>query len=227
MALTRVFALQTRTQDSTIAIFLDETVYGSPELNRNQEAHFVVIAKMDENQQLAFISNIDNTLPLTQLTYTITQNADGAYRLISFNPLFYSTGANYVVGQIIYHVASLKFYKATGISGPATTVREPSITAGWATFWSDTVDFTQEVSNILVDKFISDDLITFRYEDCLVEELDAINDDILCGVCTKTEELLRVNSMQLLLAGANSNNWQNKQPKAEIIITEAAKKFCC
>jgi hypothetical protein len=33
--------------------------------------------------------------------------------------------------------------------------------------------------------------------------------------------------MELLLTGAESENWQNHPDRADFIITEATKKFCC
>src|SRR6478609_3397979 len=95
MALERVWCLDTRSQDKTIASFKDTTVYGSPNADRDDEAHFIVIAKMDENQNLEFITNIDNTEPLTALIYQFTNSADGAYRLIEFIPNFYDAGTTY------------------------------------------------------------------------------------------------------------------------------------
>lgn len=235
MALERVWCLNTRTQDATVAVFKDETVYGSPNADRNEEAHYILIAKMDENQALVFISGINNTDPLNSIEYTFTQSVDGAYRLIEFNPAFYNNGTTYtkqvsvddnitVYADIVWHGGTSKFYKAIGTSFSAI---QPGVTSGWEDYWEIDPDFTLEVSSDKVGIVIHDDIITFRYEDCFREELADVNDDILCSVCNKPEELFKAMSMQLLLAGMNSYNWQDKQPEADTIIQEATKKFCC
>lgn len=225
MSLTREWYLETRTLDKTVAVFRDITVYGSPNVNRNQEAHFIVIAKMDEFQALTFLQNIDNTDPLNKLEYSVVQTVDGAYRLIAFNPAIWSNSVDFLAGTIVY--SDGVFYKASQDSGPGSSVIEPNVTTGWESYWSANPDFTLEVENALVDKFIHDDIITFRYEECLVKELDNIDEDILCGACATLEKLTKSMAMQLMLAGANSNNWQDKQTRSEVIIAEATKRFCC
>lgn len=235
MALERVWYLQSRSQDTTIAVFADATVYGGAENERNEEAHYIVIAKADENQNLTFLTGIDNTDPLNAIEYQVTQSVDGFYRLFAFNPPFYSGVANYtkevkvndqvtVYPHIVWHPGSAKFYLAIEDSVGI----EPSVTVGWETYWSEDPDFTLQVANIVKgDIHIHDDLIPFRFEDCLADELVEVNDDIMCNVCTKMEDLFKPLAMQLMLAGANANNWQNKQTKAEVIIVEATKRFCC
>lgn len=236
MSLIRILCLDTRSKDATIAVVKDETVYGAPNVNRNQEAHFMVIAKMDENEVLTFITGIDNTTPLTSLVFQFIQSKDGAYRFIQFNPAFY-VGATHYTGEtkdvagviltyadIVWEATTAKFYKAIHTDFVGI---QPGVTVGWATYWQVNPDFTLEVSNNKVDKYISDDIITFRYEDCLVEAVDCINDDILCGVCNKFEDLFKPLSMMLQLEGFNSLNWQDKQTKAEVDIVESTKKFCC
>lgn len=237
MALTRIWCLKTRSQDSTIAVFADETVYGGAENDRNEEAHYVLIAKVTENQILTFIANVDNTDPLNTLEYTFTQSVDGFYRLIEFVPPYYSGGAEYtkevssggsisVYPDIIWHPGSASFYTAIGT---AFTAIEPSVTGGWAAYWrvSTEADFQANVSSNKGVIVIHDDVITFRLEDCLVTQLDEVNDDLLCGICAKWEDLFDTLALQLMLDGANSNNWQNKQTRSEIIILGATKEFCC
>jgi hypothetical protein len=235
MALTRIWGITKTTVDVSQAVFVDSTVYGTPELNRNQEAHYVLIAKMDENQVLSFISGIDNSTPLATTNYSFANSVDGAYRMLQFNPPFYSGAATYtkevsfggvvsVYADIVWHPGTAKFYKAIATS---FTAIEPGVTLGWATSWQADPDFTLEVSNNKTNTFIKDDIITFRYEDCLVEYIDETTDDILCGLCTNWDKLFPTLSAQLLLDGANSNNWQNKQTRSEIIIKAATKQFCC
>ena len=237
--------LETRTQDSNKGKFVDQTPYGTPNQDRNTTANILVVAKMDENQNLVFIPNIDNTIPLSALGwyFTTTPNAtktitDGAYRAFLMVFSLYSGAATYdkeevdidglitQYADIIYHSGSNTFYKAIANS---FTAIEPSVTVGWATYWEV---FTNFSSYILSDRatviiHIHDDTVTFKYEDCLKDELVDITDDILCGVCDKWEDLLKVVQMTLVLDETNSLNWQNKQTRGEVVIVEGTRKFCC
>jgi hypothetical protein len=235
MALTRIWGITKTTVDVSQAVFVDSTVYGGAEPVRSAEAHYVLIAKMDENQVLSFISGIDNSAPLATTNYSFANSVDGAYRMLQFNPPFYSGAATYtkevssggvvsVYADIVWHLGTAKFYKAIATN---FTAIEPGVTVGWATSWQADPDFKLEVSNNKTNTFIKDDIITFRYEDCLVEYIDETTDDILCGLCTSWDKLFPTLSAQLLLDGAESNNWQNKQTRSEIIIKAATKQFCC
>lgn len=235
MSLTRVWGITKTTQDVTQAVFVDSTVYGTPNVDRNQEAHYILIAKMDENQILTFIDNIDNSDPLNKLEYQFINSIDGAYRLIQFNPTFYNNGTTYTkevqtdgvittYANIIWHGTSGKFYKAIGTSFSGI---QPSVTVGWEAYWQPDPDFKTQVASDKLNIFIKDDIITFRYEDCEVERLDCIVDDILCGLCVDINKLFPILQQQLILDGANSENWQNKATRSEIIIKAGTKKFCC
>lgn len=238
MAITRIWTLADRTQDSSQATITDDAVYGGVENDRNEEAHFLVIAKMDENQVLTFITPVDNSDPLNSLSWTFTNSVDGAYRFVFFNPLFWSGVTSYsgqtvdgngnilTYSNIVWGATAGAFYRV--IDGVAAfTAVEPGVTAGWENYWAVITDFSAEVSNTAVERFIHDDIITFRYQECLLEELDKVDSDILCGVCATYEGLFKVLSMQLLLDGMNSLNWQNKQTQAEVVIVQATKKYCC
>ncbi len=235
MSLTRIWAITKVTQDVTQAVFVDSTVYGTPEVDRNQEAHYILIAKMDENQQLTFIDGVDNSDPLNALEYPFINSIDGAYRLILFNPNFYDNGTTYsnevqtggvitTYANIIWHPTSAKFYKAIS---PSFSAIEPSVTTGWEAYWEVDPDFKTQIASDKIPTFIKDDIITFRYEDCEVEVLDKTVDNILCGLCVDINKLFPILEQQLLLDGANSENWQNKVTRSEIIIQKATKKFCC
>ena len=94
-------------------------------------------------------------------------------------------------------------------------------------FWQPNPDFTTQVSTNKVITFVQDDIITFRYQDCEVSTLELVVDDILCGLCNDISKLTPILSQQLLLDGANSENWQIKTPRSEVIIKAATKKYCC
>lgn len=232
MSLTRVFAITKVTQDVTQAVFVDNTVYGTPNLNRNQEAHYILIAKMDENQQLSFITGIDNSAPLISLSYNFINSIDGAYRLILFVPAAYDNAATYTAeikdvngvittyANIVWDASTAKFYKAIGTNFSGHAVTQTA-------YWQPDPDFTTQVNTNKVTTFVQDDIVTFRYEDCEVRKLDCAVDNILCGLCTDIQTLFPLLQQQLVLDGANSENWQQKATKSEIIIRTGTKKFCC
>jgi hypothetical protein len=242
-----ILCLEARTQDSGIGRFRDETPYSvDGNQARNSTANVLVVAKMDENQELVFIPGIDNSDPLNALTwlFNTTPNAggtikDGAYRAFYFIISPWVNNVNYqqqildvdnVVTQyadIVYHAASESFYKAIQVSGPASTFYEPDVTVGWEAFWEVITDFSPEILNDQLIIHIHDDIVPFAFEDCLKDELVEIADDILCGVCDKWDDLLKPVKMALLLDAANSENWQNKATRAEVILLEGTKKFCC
>ncbi len=233
-----ILFLDTRTQDSNLGRFTDETPYGAPNQERADQANILLVAKMDEKENLTFLTGIDNTTPLTALNWTFPTLLDGAYRAFLINPFNYDNAETYdkqevdengVITQyadVIYHIGSQTFYKCIGDDVVGI---QPSVTTDWEDSWEVFTDFE---SYILSDRdtitiHIHDDTVTFKFEDCLKDELSAMTDEILCGVCDKWEDLLKVVQMTLVLDETTSQNWRNKQTRAEVIITEGTKKFCC
>lgn len=237
MSIIRSLTLNARTQDATQATVTDGANFGTPEINRNQEAHWLLVAKMDENQQLVFNTTVTNTDPLNQLSYTFTETIDGAYRFFQFNPNYYAGGVNYIgevivagvistYGSIVWGANTAKFYKSI----LSSINIEPGVTGGWQTYWvlcSVDANFISQILNPTTPIYVFDDVVSFRFEDCLLAEIDEETDDVLCSVCANFDELSKVLSMQLLLDGLRSNNWQNRATKSEVVLTAATKKYCC
>jgi hypothetical protein len=239
-----ILCLDARTQDKTIGRFTDETPYAvNGNQARNTTANKLLIAKMDANQNLVFATVTPTDAdPRVNLTYTFTTLAntggkvkDGAYRAFLFAVNLWYNNVDYQeqqvdgegtitqYGDIVYHITSEKYYRALLPSGPGTTFYEPTVT-----YWEEYTGNWQD--QILSDQLIihiHDDIVPFNFEDCLKDELSEVADDILCGVCDKWDDILKVVKMTLLLDEANSNNWQDKQTRAEVILQEANKKFCC
>lgn len=230
-----VLFLDKRTQDKSVASISDQTIYGSPNQDRNTEAHYLLVAKMNENQELTWISNIDNTNPLTTLSWSHTNSVDGAYRYIMFVVPIWLISDHYDQGtkdssgnyltypNIVYNSTLEKYYVA--ISDDFVGI-EPGVTSGWETYWSEIADFTLHIFNTRIIVVIHDDVIDFRFDECLVTELDETADYVLIG-CDELDKLLPTLKMSLLLNAARSNNWQQKQTRSEIILSQAIKKFCC
>lgn len=237
-----ILCLETRTQDTDQGKIKDETPYGAPNQLRSDRANFLIAAKMDENQNLTFLDGINNSDPLNSLEYFFPTLVDGAYRFILSVFEKWGAGVNYQIevqasgvitqyADIIYHVTSTKYFKAIQVNGPATSIVEPTVTVGWEAYWTEFVpSSTSIMPQINTDQFvihIHDDIVTFKFEDCIKDKLVDVGDEILCGVCDKWDELMPSVKMLLMLNEAQSENWQNKQPRADVIIKQATKKFGC
>lgn len=239
MSLVKVLCLNGRYQDCSKLTINDETVYGVSNPDRRQDAARVLLgAKMDENQVLTYISSILNPTPLTTLTWTFNSSGDGAYRFFYIDVPLYNSGSTYVkeikdlngvitqYGNIIYHTTSTAYYKAIGTSFSNI---EPTVTSGWETSW-ELYDIQNLKNELLSDKivvFTHDDISDCAFSACLVKTIDKNTDKELCGLCIDSEEFLKVMKMQFLLDAAESNNWQDKVTRSEIILKEASKKYCC
>jgi hypothetical protein len=233
-----ILCLDTRTQDASKGLIKDETPYGAPNQLRVNQANFLVVAKLGENQTLSFVSGIDNSDPINALQWYFTTDEDSEYRFFLFETHEWANDVDYQkeiitdsiitqYGNIVYHVASAKFYKAIETSGPSSTFYEPSVTVGWQTYWVEISDFSTQILTDQLIVHLHDDLVAFKYEDCLKDVLVNLTDDVLCGVCQKWEDMYDYFRMELLLTGAESENWQNHPDRADFIITEATMKFCC
>ncbi len=233
-----ILCLDTRTQDASKGLIKDETPYGGVNQLRTDNANVLVVAKLGENQALTFVANIDNSDPLNALQWYFDTDEDSEYRFFLMVVSLWVNNVNYQkeilsgttvtqYADIVYHPTSEKFYKAKEVSGPATTFYEPTVTAGWETYWEEISDFTTQILNDQIIVHIHDDLVAFKYEDCLKDALVDLTDDVLCRVCQKWEDMYDYFRMELLLTGAESENWQNHPDRADFIITEATKKFCC
>ncbi len=239
MSVPHILCLNGRYQDCSKLTITDETAYSLSAPDRRQDAARVLFgAKMDENQVLTYIDSIVNTDPLTNLTWTFNSSGDGAYRFFYIDIPLYAPGDTYVkeikdvngfvtqYGNIIYHTTSETYYKAIGTSFSGI---EPSVTSGWETSWEvyNIQGLKLELLSDKIDVFTHDDVSDCAYSSCVVKTIDKNTDKELCGLCIDSEEFLKVIKMQFLLDAAESNNWQDKVTRSEIILKEATKKYCC
>jgi hypothetical protein len=236
MSVIQVICFPERYQDLSKITITDDSIYGTVFPDRRQDAARVLVpAKMDEEQALTFIENVINSTPLATVSWTIDSAGDGAYRVFYFNIGFYDSGTSYVgetldadgkvltYANIIYDNAV--FYKAKGTSFSAI---QPGVTSGWATHWDiyDPIDLKNQIKNTKLDIHIHDDIVTAKYEDCILDKVDCLTDETLCGVCVDEEKMNTIYKMEFILDAANSNNWQEKATRSEVILKEALKKYC-
>lgn len=225
----QVLCLPQRWQDCSMFSIKDETEYDSDVAGDGREdaARIMVAAKMTEKEALTFISGLDNSSPLSAIEWDITSEGDGAYRFFYFNILFYGGATEYIGGDnpsIVYNDSV--YYIA--IAEDTFTAIEPGVTSGWEDYWEeyDIANLKDQIANTSLDIKIHDDIVTCNFENCILASLDKIPDNILCGLCVSSEQLDTLLTMDILLDGANSKNWQQKAPQAETILREANKKYC-
>lgn len=220
----QVLCLPQRWQDCSEFTIKDETVYDSDIAGDGREdaARVMLAAKMTETQILTFIP-LSNTTPLSTIEWTVTSSGDGSYRFFYFNILFYNVLTEYLETVIIYH--NSVYYKAIGNEFDAI---EPGVTSGWETYWEifDITTLNEEIENTTLDIKIHDDIVTCAFENCILDEVGDTEDKILCGLCLTSEQLDKLLTMEILLDAANSNNWQQKSTRSEVILKEANKKYC-
>lgn len=83
MALTANLVRASVTQDGTQSTWTDSTVYGTPELNRNQVAVFLSAYKVDEDQvetPLTVSTDQAGAAPKTNSSFTTTNGVDGWHK---------------------------------------------------------------------------------------------------------------------------------------------------
>jgi len=232
----QVLRLPERWQDKSKFSIADESEYTSTVGDRRLDAARIMLAaKMDENQKLAFITGLDNSDPLNTLEWEITSQGDGAYRFFYFNILFYNVATTYQwevqnSEGVITQYRDVIYKNGTYYTPKVATVIavEPEVTADWADSWEeyDITDLENQLLSTRLDIHIHDDIFTANYEDCILEEVDEKNDDVLCGICVSNDAVLKIFDMEFLLNAANSFNWQDKATKSEIILREALKRYC-
>lgn len=235
-----ILEVDTRTQDSTKGVIKDNTAYGTPNQNRNSTANVMVVAQLDGHQgTLTFVDGIDNSDPLNALQWYFLTSIDAIYRFFYFVVSPYSNSVTYdkeevdtdgnitQYANIIYHPTSQKFYKAIGNSFINI---EPTVTVGWQTYWEEFTNFASQVSyKTITDKVlvvVHDDLISFKFEDCLKDDIVDFSDEELKGVC-ESKKLEKYVREELLLVAAESENWQSHSDRSDFIIRQATKKFGC
>lgn len=237
MPITQVLSLQERFQDATKIKVKDITEYGIISPDRRQDAARILLAaKFSSTEVLTYLTDVINTSPLSALEWEMAYLGDSTYRFFYYNIPLYDNAETYtneeVTGDIItryadiiYHTASNTYYKATDLSVVGI---EPSVTIGWEGSW-EVYTIAGIASYFLSDKLtvlVYDGLVTYAYDACLVKQVDAIADKELCGVCVETEAFLVVLRAEFLLNAAESQMWQQKPTRAEVILEEATKKYC-
>jgi hypothetical protein len=233
MAVDKVLCLTERYQDKTKFTITDESEWLDDAPDRREDAARILVAtKMDEEQQLEFIAVL-NTDPLATISWLITSSGSGAYRFFYIDIPLWDTDEEYVAEVItdevvttyanfVYH--NEVFYKAIADNDAV----EPGVTSGWEDYWEEyDGDFHEQIESDILTIHIHDDISTMEYEECIMDKVDVRTEAELCGACCSDTEFLNLIKMQFFLDSANANNWHDKAVRAEVILQQATKKFCC
>lgn len=235
MAVDKVLCLKELYQDCSQFTMTDESDWLDIAPDRREDSpRYLIGAKMDENQNLTWL-DIETSDPETQLEWTIPSGGLGGYRFFYMDVPFWDQLTNYI-GQVLDSEGAISVYPhivtnndVAYLCTASNTDKEPGVDAGWEDYWTvfDLINLKNHVLNPYLNVLIHDDLSTCEYEDCILDEIEDMTDKELCGACCDTEQFMKLMKMQFMLDAAISANWQEKTPRADLIINQAHKKFCC
>src|SRR5262245_53078794 len=109
MALTHS-ATYTQEEEVTLGVYTDTTTYGGSEDDRNERGNYLLVSQNDKDGNRTYLT-ISNSTPLSTLTWTISNTADGWFQATKLSVKIWSSGDSYTVGA----TPSVVFYAATGL----------------------------------------------------------------------------------------------------------------
>jgi len=203
--------------DCTAFVYNDATVYGGSFTARNQLALVLFVSRTDKNgvRTLQAVSP-DNVNPLLVANWTVVSTDDGWLEKILFTVNIWSSGANYVVGDIIFNVNDSNFYKCI-LNNLNHLPPNPTY---WMQISSATL-YTNELSNPSTQMVltIGNDLNTCRIEDKMRLEYQRIADNFLTTL-DSNQDYTEGDNMDSLLNSAYSALKNNRPQEAEEIIRD-------
>lgn len=122
MALAVLTSISNVSADLLTADLVDNTVYGTPNADRDDLAAYLYLYKRNAQQEDTAVI-IDNTSPLTATRWSFSLAGDGWYRAILFLFPVWTAGA-YVADNCVYHSGS--YYKAN-----TSTTETPGAGSEW------------------------------------------------------------------------------------------------
>lgn len=219
------------TEDVETFYYKNNTVYGSPEENRNVGGEYVIAAHVDLDLIENFITVISSPY-LSKLSYTITNDIDGHYRFERLRFPLWSGATAYIqevsASGIITTYANLVFYSNTNKFYKAKishTNIAPDSGSGLI-YWEEITDFT--VSSIRM----SDKIVVFawntiydaRGRKCVKDELYKISSDG-CGCTDDLAKMLPFLKRKIYLLGARAKSDDDKCEDGEK-ITRILENLC-
>lgn len=240
-AITYKLCLNERFQDLSKLGITDSSIYGTTNPDRRIDAaRFLIGAKMNDQQVLSYIPTIINTDYINQVEWQFDNAGLGAYRFFYISVPFYSSIVSYVkpiinsngsvtqYGNIVYDAGVFYKVKSDATASPFSNI-EPGVTSGWENYWEVISEdsFKNEYLNDKITVFISDDISTGEFDQCLLDTLSDLTDLELLNTDPTSPDYFNVLKMELMLDSAESENWQGQATRAETILINSKKKYCC
>jgi len=218
------------TEDCALFKYVNETVYGAPNQDRNQAAEYLLVAHITTEALEEFIT-VDSQNYLTKLEYDISNTLDGHYR---FERLRFPIWANDVavaeikdVNNVITTYATLRYYTPTNkfykcILGHSNIA--PDAING-ATYWQEITSFTTADirKNTTIEVFVSDKLFDCRGKKCTKKELLKVG----CSCTDNINKLMPYLKRKVLLNGARAKAADLKPEQAELITRQLSDLCNC
>jgi hypothetical protein len=151
----------------------NETVYGSPNPDRDDAAEFILWSKTDKKGNRVF-HNPEQGNVLTNLQYTVNTNvSDGWYEVIRERIQLYNAGTNYVEQQSsggeITQYASVFYYPTTGLVYYAvapSTGQDPTNQA----YFAQVIDLSTILDNTNIDVYYKDIYVDYHQNACITKK---------------------------------------------------------
>ena len=211
MALTYAltFAQGQQVDEGTIT---DGTNYGSPEIDRDEVANFLLVSSNDKNGERSYLTVV-NTAPLATLVWNITTAEDGWHQatLLSIGP--WNGSDEFVADDVVYYSAVGKVYKAK-----ATNTNVAPDSGSGPENWEEVTDLTliqQDHTNLTV--FDYDFLVRSRVDTAIADEFDAvIRKDFSCKM--SVEDAAHPLNLLAMMLGAETKMLLDKPDQADEIV---------
>lgn len=216
-----------RTDNCELHKYVNNTVYGAPNQDRNQAAEYLLVAYVNQSEVESFIT-VDSTPYISKLEYDINTTIDGHYRYERMRFQFWNSGANYVkkvtdINNIITTYPSLIYYALTGKFYKAKENHSniaPDTPVTGIINWEEITDFTTaEIrKNPNIEVFVNDFLYDCRGIKCAKNELLKLP----CGCVDDWNKLIPYMKRKTLLASARSRADDGNLNEAESITRDLA-----
>lgn len=224
MALVPILTDSAISNDCSDNTFVDDTVYGGAEFDRNEVAVIVVGVKKglpDESDTDLDVSGNDSD-PLTDVTWQVTILFDGWHVMQMYIVPLYNVATANVVTDVVYHDAQL--WKCL----QDNTGTEPGTDDA---FWEAILITDSDVelaANVAFDYF--NPIITCRSEDFFSAVVTAAATKGCCGDCNAPELKQLYERIGLLLNGVyslcNQTRYSETEPVVRNIIHISEKSQC-
>ena len=178
-------ATYTQNESVTTGVYTDTTTYGGAEDDRNERGNYLLVSQNDKDGNRTYLT-IANTTPLSTLTWTITNEADGWFQATKLSVKIWSSGASYVVGatpSVVYYGNTGLFYRCI----QAHTNVAPDSGSG-SSYWTAITDFTTiQTGYSNLDVFDFNFLIRPRTDLAIADLFDQLIDQDFAGNLTLDE----------------------------------------